>query len=152
VTSSPPWCRRPKIKVSMSLYRWIWWCRSCRLIFKSRHGENDSILPPRRRRWEEEINPQYQKNWHGETITLKTRLKLIKNDKSPLPWRESAAAEMLRTRSCRVGRPREEGAKRYAASVLCFRLVRLLGQAWQTFVDNRQTWATPTCNGESPRF
>ena len=36
---------------------------------------------------EEEINPQNQETWHGETLTLKTRStgKLIKNDGSPLP-------------------------------------------------------------------
>ena len=35
----------------------------------------------------EEINPQYQETWHGETLTLKTRStrKFIKNGGSPFP-------------------------------------------------------------------
>jgi len=37
---------------------------------------------------EEEINPQNQKTWHGETITLMTQStekNLLKNDGFPLP-------------------------------------------------------------------
>jgi hypothetical protein len=60
---------------------------------------------------EEEINPQNQKTWHGETLILRTDLlrKLIRNDGSPLP---PASGDMSDGEGRGTSGSRSEGRRR----------------------------------------
>jgi hypothetical protein len=94
-TSSLPWCRRPKTKVSMSSCRWRCWRRRCRPHLQlSRHGEDDStLLIHRRQRGGDKTPVPSNLTWRetNSNDSIYWKKKLIKNNKSPLP---SASGEM----------------------------------------------------------